>query len=130
MGLVPSWAWLIFPLLSVLLLFFTLGVSLLLSLLAAQYQDVERIWEVLTAALFYLTPIFYPLTLIEGTKRALLLLNPLTQFIGAARTCLIDGASPSPHILLTLSLLSVGLFLTGLFVLRRRQQRIVDMVLA
>jgi ABC-2 type transport system permease protein len=71
---------------------FALGVSLVLSAAFVKYRDISHIWEVAMQALFYLTPILYPLTLITNeTFQRLLLLNPMAQAIQDARNALVTS---------------------------------------
>jgi len=63
-----------------------LGLSFFLAAAFVKYRDVRYVWEVGTQALFYLTPIIYPLSRISNPDlRKLLLLNPLAQAIQDAR---------------------------------------------
>lgn len=69
---------------------FALGVSLFLAALFVKYRDVSHIWEVVLQALFYLTPILYPLALITNvTLQKALLVNPMAQAIQDARNTLV-----------------------------------------
>jgi len=63
-----------------------LGLSLLLSTAYVKYRDISYIWEVVTQAGFYLTPILYPLSLITNlTLQKLIMINPMSQAIQDAR---------------------------------------------
>jgi len=80
------------PLLLLLLIEFfvlTSGVSLLLASLFVRFRDVSHIWEVGTQALFYASPILYPLTLVPETYQKILMLNPIAQIIQDCRYVLI-----------------------------------------
>lgn len=80
--------WLPFILLQIYLL--ALGVSLYLAAAYVKYRDITHIWDVLTQAGFYLTPILYPLSMITNvTFQKLLLLNPMAQSIQDARHALV-----------------------------------------
>ena len=79
-----SIAWL--PLILLEVYIFAFGLSLLLSAFYVKYRDVNYIWEVMTQAGFYITPILYPLGLITNlTLQKLIMLNPMAQTIQAAR---------------------------------------------
>ncbi len=130
MGLRPSWAWLILPLLCLLLLALATAASIGLALLAAEFRDIERIWEVATAALFYLTPVFYPLSIVSGWRRRLLSLSPLTMILSQTRGCLIDGQAPHPMHLAALVALCAALLAASLLWLRRREDRLGDTLLS
>lgn len=70
---------------------FALGLSLFLSALYVKYRDVSYIWEVGLQAGFYITPILYPLTMIQNvTIQKLMLLNPLAQAIQDARYVMVS----------------------------------------
>jgi ABC-2 type transport system permease protein len=69
---------------------FSLGVSLFLGAAFVKYRDISHIWEVVIQALFYLTPILYPVTVISNvTFQKLLLINPMAQTIQDARSALV-----------------------------------------
>lgn len=79
-----------FPVILVEIYLFSLGISLFLAATFVKYRDMSYIWEVIMQALFYLTPILYPLALISNhTLQKLLLLNPMAQAIQDARNVLV-----------------------------------------
>lgn len=79
-----------FPIILAEIYLFALGVSLFLAAAFVKYRDVSHIWEIIMQALFYLTPILYPLSIISnGTFRKILLLNPMAQAIQDARNVLV-----------------------------------------
>jgi ABC-type polysaccharide/polyol phosphate transport system ATPase subunit/ABC-type polysaccharide/polyol phosphate export permease len=126
-GISPSPEWLeIVPLL-LLLVAFTFGVALLLSLLYVYIRDVQPIWVVVSRLLFFLTPVFYPVELAPQSLQQLLMLNPLAVVIVQARHVLIDPASPTAAdaaggpAWLALSLAFIAAILAAGLVLYRRQ---------
>lgn len=90
-GHVPFRASLVFvPLLIVELVLLASAVSFILSALFVKFRDVSHIWEVVLQALFYATPILYPLTLPASQGiREILSINPLTQIIQDIRAATI-----------------------------------------
>jgi ABC-2 type transport system permease protein len=80
------------PLLIFEIFIFGLGVAFFLSALFVRFRDVSYIWEVITQALFYATPILYPLQRIDERYpqfAKLLLLNPIGQAIQDIRHAMI-----------------------------------------
>jgi ABC-2 type transport system permease protein len=70
----------------------SLGASFLLSALYVRFRDINYVWEVLVQAGFYLTPILYPLSMVEKVSEfasKFLLLNPMAQIIQDARYLLV-----------------------------------------
>jgi lipopolysaccharide transport system permease protein len=91
-GLRLSPAILALPLVLILQIMLVIWVSLLLSSLFVFIRDLMHIYNVLLRLLFFVTPIFYGLSLVgHGIGRYLLLANPLAHSIMLARTVLIEG---------------------------------------
>ena len=64
----------------------SLGVALLLGSLYVYFRDIGHIWEVVLQAMFYATPIIYPISMVANNPdfswaAGLLMLNPTTQTI-------------------------------------------------
>ena len=79
-----------FPVILAEIYIFALGVSFFLAAAYVKYRDISYIWEVVTQAMFYLTPVLYPLSLITNDLlQKLLLLNPMAQSIQDARNVLV-----------------------------------------
>jgi len=83
------------PLLIFELFVFSLALAFFLSALFVKFRDVNYIWEVLVLAGFYVTPIFYPLSLIPQTHgiAKLMMLNPMAQIIQDARYAVVTHQS-------------------------------------
>jgi ABC-2 type transport system permease protein len=71
------------------LIIFCLGLSFLLSALFVKFKDFGHIWDVILQALFYATPIIYPLTRASHKFQEILSLNPLTQIFQDIRSAMI-----------------------------------------
>ncbi len=79
-----GWGALWSPLFILEILAFALSLAFILSALFVRLRDVNYIWEVLMQALFYATPIIYPLSKVSKDWPAvakILLLNPVAQAI-------------------------------------------------
>ena len=92
--------WLELPLVLAMLIVFVTGLSLLLSALFVNFRDVEPIWEVVAQALFYGTPILYPLSIViekvSLTAAQIMLANPLAAAIQQLRHAIVDLSYHSP----------------------------------
>ncbi len=86
------------PLILVALLALTVGVSMLLSSLYVVARDIAPIWDVIVQALFYATPILYPIELLSRESETLAriaMTNPLAVIIQQLRHAVIDPSAPS-----------------------------------
>jgi ABC-2 type transport system permease protein len=95
-GVDPMWTWLLLPLVIVALTVFTTAVSTIVAALNPRFRDTGIIWTVAVTALFYATPVLYPLELVPGTVGRLLALNPLAPLFELARKWVIDPDAPGP----------------------------------
>lgn len=93
-GVPPTWTWLLFPVIVALLFIFAMAVSMLLSALYPRFRDVGIIWSVVVTALFYGTPVLYPLEIVPSQYIDWIMLNPLTPIFEQARHWVIDPSSP------------------------------------
>ena len=97
-GVQPRWSWLALPIPFVLILVFATGVAMMLSALYVRYRDVRPIWEVVLQALFYATPILYPVEAVvkqSETLAQIALLNPIATLIQESRHLLVGAPSPA-----------------------------------
>ena len=81
-----TWRVFLVPLSIIQLYCLGLGVALLLGSLYVYFRDVAHIWEVVLQAMFYATPIIYPISMVAQNKEFswaadILMLNPTTQTI-------------------------------------------------
>jgi ABC-2 type transport system permease protein len=95
-GISPMWSWLGLPLVLALLLVMTTAVSTVLAALYPRFRDTGIIWGVLVTALFYATPVLYPIDIVSGKLRDLIALNPLAPLFELARKWVVDPAAPGP----------------------------------
>jgi ABC-2 type transport system permease protein len=95
-GISPTWTWLLLPVVLGVLFVLTTAVSMILSSLFPRFRDVGIIWGVLSTALFYATPVLYPLEAVSSTLRNIIVLNPLAPLFEVARVWIIDPGAPGP----------------------------------
>ncbi len=96
-GVAIVWTWLFFPLIVLSLFVLTIAIAMLLSSLYVRFRDVGIIWGVAVTALFYATPVLYPLepNVVPEQYIKWILLNPLTPIFVEARHWIIDPSAPS-----------------------------------
>jgi ABC-2 type transport system permease protein len=133
-GVSPMWTWLLVPLLLLALFVITTAVSMIVSALYPRFRDLGIIWTVLATALFYGTPVLYPVTAVHTQLRHLIELNPLTPIFELAHRWVIDPGAPLPGTLTTggpwrlvISLaLSLLICVLAVWVFRREAPRIAE----
>jgi ABC-2 type transport system permease protein len=93
-GVDPTWTWLLFPVVVLLLFVISAAVSMILSALYPRFRDTAIIWSVLSLTLFYGSPVLYPLEAVPATLRHIIVLNPLAPLLELARKWVIDPSAP------------------------------------
>lgn len=119
----PSLLLLIFDILC--MLGFVMGMGLLLTTAMTFFQDTQFLWSVVSMIWMYLTPIFYPESIIPAQYLTLYHMNPMYQYITFARICIIDGMSPEPMAYLWCIVSSLAVLGLGVVVFRRNQDKFV-----
>jgi lipopolysaccharide transport system permease protein len=119
---------LIFPFLVALTLLCAVGVGLWLSALNVQFRDIRYAIPFLIQVWMFVSPVIYPVSLVQGKYQWLLALNPMGGVIHAYRASLL-GHQPIEWSLLALSTFIIGaLFVGGLYYFRRMEKVFADMV--
>jgi ABC-2 type transport system permease protein len=78
------------PIVLVELILFGVAVSFFLATSYVKLRDIGYIWDVIMQALFYITPIFFPLTLAPIWAQKIIMLSPLSQAIQDIRFLLVS----------------------------------------
>jgi ABC-2 type transport system permease protein len=112
----------------------TTGLSLLLSSLFVRFRDIGHIWEVGMQALFYATPILYPVSLIPERFQGIVLANPVAQILQDLRAVVISPDVLTPHevlwnmLALVPYLLALAILITGAVYFKRASKTFAEEV--
>ena len=84
--------WLLIPIIYFLQFIFTIGIVAVISALCVFLRDMQNLVSLCLTIWFFLTPIIYPITLIESSAvRDLFILNPMHIFVTLYREILLIG---------------------------------------
>lgn len=104
---------------------FTLGAGLLLSPLSVFFSDVVEMVGVALSILMYMTPVIYPMKILEGSKYLpLVRFNPVRSILEVFRDPIYQGEIPPLTHLAVCAGIALGVFAIGAFVFRRSSDRI------
>lgn len=116
---------LLFPFLLICVLFFSLGLGLLLSALAVFFRDVCHLWSVVTTAWSYATPLFYPVTILPAFLMPAMEWNPMYQYVNFFRQIALWGQTPSAEAFAMCIGMAAITFVVGLFVFRKLENKFI-----
>ena len=97
----------------------TNGLSLLLAATYVFMRDVVHGLGLVLAALFYLTPLVYPVALVPDRYRWAVDANPLSTVVSLYRAFLLGSTPPGTTALATLATVSIGILIVGAIAFRR-----------
>jgi ABC-2 type transport system permease protein len=97
-GATVRWTWLLVPIPLILVGVLATSTGMLLAALYVRFRDIKPIWDVFLQALFYATPILYPIQLVQEKSETLthvLMASPLASLIQGTRHLLLGNDTPS-----------------------------------
>ena len=121
----PHWTIVLFPIPMIYTLIFSMGLGLMLSALNIFFRDTTHLWGVFVTAWMYLTPLFYPMSILPECMVSFVKLNPLYYYVEYFRDVMIYGTLPSFEdnmICITFSLVTL---LIGLVVFKKKQDKFI-----
>ena len=101
---------------------FAQGLGLMLSILNAHFGDVQYIVAVVLGALYFLTPVLYPVSLVEETASWLaiiVLANPMSWFVMTMHDVMYSLVLPQWWVIPALLAFGVSVFIAGLALFNR-----------
>jgi ABC-type polysaccharide/polyol phosphate export permease len=113
------------PVVIILIGLFSFGISLIISTLTVFFHDTIYIYEVLLLALMYMTPIFYPESIVPHKFFFIFYLNPFYHFLNVFRAALYMDVPSLPGNLFYGFLFSFMALIAGWFFYNRYKDRVV-----
>lgn len=127
-GTVPTGNVIWLPLLILLTLITSLGVSLWLSALNVQFRDVRHAVPFLTQFWLFATPIAYPSSLLSEPWRTLYSINPMVGVVEGFRWALLGAeTAPGPMVIVS-ALAALAILVSGTFYFRRLEKTFADVI--
>lgn len=116
---------LIIPFIIVMHFFFSLGLSLIFAVAYIKIRDVEHIVAIAFQALFFATPIIYPLEVLPANLRPFFLLNPFYYYVQLLRYPVYHASLPPLEIFLGASLIMIVSCAVGFYIFHKQEKYFV-----
>jgi lipopolysaccharide transport system permease protein len=123
---IGPWAALV-PLFVVMLIAFTIGMTLATSSLNVFYRDVNPVVQISLQLWLYLTPVAYPLSAVKN-YRWFFLLNPLTAVVEGLRAVLVFGRAPDWQVTAISAAMIVALLIVSVTMFKRMDKYFADVI--
>ena len=127
-GIGIPWTVILVPVPALLLLAFTTGVALVVAAAAVFFYDVLSLTEVLLQLAVYLTPTFYPVTIVPDHFLWLIYLNPLYSYLEVFRGFVYEGQLAPAWNFAYMFVSSILMLTLGAWVFSRQWKRLVVLI--
>lgn len=104
---------------TVLLVFFNIGIGMLLSALYVFFRDMQYLWGVIMRIVMYVSAIFFSIDSYSQRVQNMFLLNPLYLFIRYFRKIVLDATIPSARFHLLMLMDVIIALVLGIWVYKR-----------
>lgn len=107
---------------------FCAGVGMLLSSLAVFFRDIIHLWGVVITAWSYVTPIFWPVSMMDSVAPAIkmvMLVNPMYNYVTLMRDAIYYAGSPEPVTLIMCVGWAVVALALGYFVFHKQEHKFI-----
>lgn len=127
-GFVPSAGLLVIPGLFLLTIMTSLGAGLWLAAFNVRFRDVRYVIPFLVEIWLLATPIAYPSSLLSDSWRQVYAINPMVGVVEGFRWALLGTDTAPGAMVLVSSIASALLLVSGVFVFRRMERNLADVV--
>jgi lipopolysaccharide transport system permease protein len=124
---VGPWAAMV-PVFLLMLVAFTLGVTLITSSVNVFYRDVNPVVQIGLQLWLYLTPVAYPLSAVPEQYRVFWILNPLAGVVEGLRAVLVFGREPEWAVVGVSASLIAVIFVAGVVLFKRTDKYFSDVI--
>jgi ABC-2 type transport system permease protein len=107
-------------------LVFSMGLGFILAALNVYFRDINHLYSVWVLAWMYLTPVIYPVEMVEPTPiMKVLVLNPMYYYVTYFRSVLMSAEVPDLNFNLICIGTSIAMLIIGLMVFKKNQDRFI-----
>ncbi|MDC3267730.1 ABC transporter permease [bacterium] len=117
-----NWMWFYLPFIFFFQFLFALGLVSILSALSVFLRDLQQLVALGVTIWFFLTPIIYPITMIQSEEiRNIFLLNPMHSFVALYREIVLQGKITFIHLQIIIPVSLLTYFLGGWLFMKIKQ---------
>ena len=118
-----NWTMLLLPIPIIYTFVFSLGVAMLMSSMAVFFRDLTYLYGVLMTLLTYLTPLFYPVSILPEQMLPFMGFNPLYHFVDYTRSIALYGVIPDLWSNMVCIGFAMAALCSGVYVFMSQQDR-------
>ncbi len=118
----------ILPVLVLIMAGMGLGLGIIVSSLTNKYRDLQYLVSFGVQLMMYGTPVIFPLSMVQGVWRGLLIANPMTPVIEVFRLAFLGTSALEPIYLTYSAFFAIIVFVVGALIFNRVETTFMDTV--
>lgn len=118
-------AYLMLPYILACVMVFTIGFGMVLAAGMTFFRDVQFLWSIVSMLWMYLTPLFYPVSIVPEAFRRVIMCNPMYIFVNAVRDIVMQGMVPGPAVLVRCMAAALLMLAAGGFIFKKTQDQFI-----
>jgi lipopolysaccharide transport system permease protein len=126
-GRAPA-SFLLVPLLAVQQFLFSIGLCAIIATISTFYYDARHALPIVLTMLFYISPVFYPASMVPEPIRPLYMVNPMAGLLTLYKNAVYEGQMPSALLLISVTLYSILIAWIGYAIFNRYKATFPEIV--
>lgn len=118
-------ALLVLPFLIICVIVFSMGIGMLLATSMVFFRDTQFLWGIFSLLWMYMTPLFYPESLMDVSLHWIFDINPMYYYVNFIRDITMFGMSPEPKEYMFCAVFAVAAFAAGSYVFKKNQNKFI-----
>lgn len=118
-------SYLMLPYILICLMIFTMGMGMIMASAMTFFRDMQFLWGVLSMIWMYITPLFYPLSIVPKEVRTYFVINPMYHYVDAIRSIILNGMTPRPVEFAICTMCALAMFIVGSCVFKKSQNKFI-----
>ena len=118
-------SYLMLPYILICLMIFTMGMGMIMASAMTFFRDMQFLWGVLSMIWMYITPLFYPLSIVPKEVRTYFVINPMYHYVDAIRSIILNGMTPRPVEFAICTMCALAMFIVGSCVFKKSQDKFI-----
>ena len=118
-------SYLMLPYILICLMIFTMGMGMIMASAMTFFRDMQFLWGVLSMIWMYITPLFYPLSIVPKEVRTYFVINPMYHYVDAIRSIILNRMTPRPVEFAICTMCALAMFIVGSCVFKKSQDKFI-----
>lgn len=118
-------AYLMLPYILICVVIFTMGMGMVMAAAMTFFRDMQFLWSVMSMIWMYITPLFYPISIVPKNMLTFFESNPMYHYVSAVRCVILQGVTPRPAEFVICTLWAMVMMMIGCFIFKKTQDKFI-----